>query len=34
MVESILKDKEEYLKGVLEIKTIPEIVEEMIANIQ
>ena len=34
MVDSILKDKEEYLKGVLEIKTIPEIVEEMIANIQ
>ena len=34
MVGSILKDKEEYLKGVLEIKTIPEIVEEMIANIQ
>jgi hypothetical protein len=34
MVENILKDKEEYLKGVLEIKTIPEIVEEMIANIQ
>jgi hypothetical protein len=34
MVENILKEKEDYLKGVLEIKTIPEIVEEMIANIQ
>ena len=34
MVGSILKEKEEYLKGVLEMKTIPEIVEEMIANIQ
>lgn len=34
MVESVVKEKEDYLKGVLEMKTIPEIVEEIIANIQ
>ena len=34
MVDSILKEKEDYLKGVLKLKTIEEIVEEIIANIQ